>query len=322
MSTCGLPTVDLAGLVAHIRAHPGLVAKRDLADVARIVGGDGDDAALIDIVEQWAGVLAAEAIVPELVRAAPRVAGIAGVVTVLNDIAATGGRAMAILDTVTGPRATVAAALEGLTQAAGLYGVPVMGGHTTVGDTVGLSTFAVGWSARPLRAAHLRPGDQIVHVTCLDGELVTNPDGADFFSHLRGSRRERAAHDLDLIPSLADVGAAWACRDISMPGLAGSLIQFLESAGGLGAELDVDAIRIPDGVPLEDWIVAFPSYGFLVAGDVGRIVGEAEARGLSAARVAEVDGTGVVTVRSGDERLELWDLRADPLTGLAAAPPS
>ncbi len=98
---------DLTDLARRVSTHPGLLAKRDLAHVAATVGGDGDDAALINIVDQYAGVLAAEAIRPELIAADPRVAGIAGVVTVLNDLAATGAHPMAILDTVVGSDAVV-----------------------------------------------------------------------------------------------------------------------------------------------------------------------------------------------------------------------
>lgn len=290
--------------------------------MAATVGGDGDDAALIDIVDQYAGVLAAEAIRPELIAADPRMAGIAGVVTVLNDVAATGARPMALLDTVVGSDTAVRSMLEGIAAAAALYGVPVVGGHTTVRDgTPGLSTFAVGWTGRPLRAANARTGDPVCLAACLDGELVRGPGGATFFSHLRGARRPRVASDLALLAEAAETGEAWSARDVSMPGIAGSLLQFLESAGGLGCAVDVDAIPVPTGVALETWITAFPSYAFVVCGRPDALARRFEAAGLVCRQVGVLDDSGTLRLRSGDDEAEVWDLRSEPLAELGAEEP-
>ena len=98
--------------------------------VADTVGGDGDDAARVDDL-----ILAAEAIAPSFIARSPRVAGIAGVVATLNDIAASGGEPIAILDTVVGSESSDAELLAGIKAAAQLYEVPVVGGHTTVDET-------------------------------------------------------------------------------------------------------------------------------------------------------------------------------------------
>jgi uncharacterized protein len=308
---------NLNDLAQRVRTHPGLLAKQDLRHVAATVGGDGDDAALINIVDQYAGVLAAEAIRPELVAADPRVAGIAGVVTVLNDIAATGGRPMAILDTVVGTDEVVRDVLDGIKLAADLYRVPVVGGHTTVREgEPGLSTFAVGWSGRPLRAANARPGDAVCLAVSLEGEMVQGPDGALFFSHLRSDRRARAADDLALLADVAETGEAWAARDVSMPGIAGSLLQFLESAGGWGCALDVDAIPVPPDVSLEEWLVCFPSYAFLLCGQPGPLLERFAAVGLLCQQVGELDDSGVLRLRDAIDEVTVWDLNTTPLAAL------
>ena len=310
---------DLTELARRVREHPGLLAKRDLRHVAATIGGDGDDAAVINIVDQYAGALAAEAIRPELIAADPRVAGIAGVVTVLNDIAATGARPMALLDTVVGSDEVVRGVLEGIRLAADLYRVPVMGGHTTVREgSPGLSTFAVGWTGRPLRAANARPGDPVCLVACLEGELVAGPDGTAFFSHLRGPRRASAAADLALLAEAAETGEAWAARDVSMPGIAGSLLQLLESAGAIGCALDVDALPVPPGVALGDWMTAFPSYAFLLCGDPRALEQRFGSTGLACRQVGVLDDSRALRLRSGSTEVTVWDLRDEPLAGLRA----
>jgi selenophosphate synthetase-related protein len=307
---------DITQLVRIVRTHPGLLAKHALRHVAETVGGDGDDAAVLPAIPSNL-VSAAEAILPALVRSDPRVAGIAGVVTVLNDIAATGGRPRALLNTVVGPDQVVREALEGIAAAAHLYGVPVVGGHTTVttGDTA-LSTFAVGEAVRPLRASNARPGDHVMLLTCLDGEMVHGPDGSVFFSHLRGPRRASAAHDLAILAEIAEAGEAWAARDVSMPGLIGSLIQFAESAGRLGVTVDIGAVPAPAGGAFEEWIAAFPSFGFLVVGEPDALARRATDTGLTCAVIGRFDDSGRIVLRSGAQTELAWDLTRDALAAL------
>jgi selenophosphate synthetase-related protein len=137
-----------------------------------------------------------------------------------------------------------------------------------------------------------------------------------FFSHLRGPRRERARDDLDLVAAAAEAGEAWAARDVSMPGVAGSLLQLCESAGGLGAVLDLDALPVPPGLSLERWLLSFPSYGFLLVGDPAALVARFAGAGLACAPIATLDGGGALRLRAGGDEEPVWDLAAEPLTGL------
>lgn len=309
--------MNLPALAQAVRDHPGLRGKRDLAAVARVLGGDGDDAAIVPDGDGHL-VMAAEAVWPSFVAAQPRAAGVAGVVTVLNDLAATGARPIALLDClVAGSRRLAEEVLDGLRTGAGLYGVPVLGGHATIDQSAGagLSTFAVGRAARPLAARNARPGDAVSLVACLEGEMLVGAGGS-FFSHLRGPRRERAADDLALLADAADAGDAWAARDVSMPGVAGSLLQLCESAGGLGCALQLEALPMPAGLALERWLLTFPSYGFLLVGDPAALTRRFGGAGLTCARVGTLDATGTLRLTAGGREEPVWDLGAESLTGL------
>jgi selenophosphate synthetase-related protein len=309
--------MNLPALARAVREHPGLRGKRELAAVAVSLGGDGDDAALLPDGDAHLA-LAAEAVHPPFVAAQPRAAGVAGVVTVLNDLAATGARPVALLDClVAGSRRVAEQLLEGLRIGAGLYRVPVLGGHATVEDgaTPSLSTFAVGRARAPLAARNARPGDAVMLVACLEGEMMVGA-GSSVFSHLRGPRRERAADDLALLADAAESGEAWAGRDVSMPGVAGSLLQLCESAGGLGCALDVDALPVPPGLSLERWLLTFPSFGFLLVGDPAPLRSRFGAAGLTVARLGTLDAGAVVRLRARGEEEPVWDLAHEPLTGL------
>jgi len=309
--------MNLSALAASVRAHPGLRDKRHLAAVAGTLGGDGDDAAVVPEGE-GSLVMAAEAIRPAFVAAQPRAAGIAGVVTVLNDLAATGARPIALLDClVAGSGELAREILEGLRIGAALYGVPVVGGHATIEGSAApaLSTFAVGRARAPLAARNARAGDPVSLAVCLEGEMVRGPEGS-FFSHLRGPRRDRAAADLALLAEAAEAGEAWAARDVSMPGVAGSLLQFCESAGGLGCALDLGALPVPPGAPLQDWLLCFPSYAFLLAGDPAALAARFGAAGLTLARLGTLDDSGTLRLRAGGREEPVWDLSWEDLTGL------
>lgn len=309
--------MNLSALAQSVRDHPGLRGKRDLAAVASILGGDGDDAAVIPDGDGHL-VMAAEAIWPPFVAAQPRAAGVAGVVTVVNDLAATGARPIALLDClVAGSREIAGEILAGLRIGADLYGVPVVGGHATIEDAVspGLSTFGVGRAIAPLAARNARAGDAVMLAVCLEGETVQGAEGS-FFSHLRGPRRDRAGADLALLADAAEAGEAWAARDVSMPGVAGSLVQLCESAGGLGCAIDLDRLPVPPGVALGDWILTFPSYAFLLVGHPGALAARFGAAGLTCSRLGTLDGTGAVRLRAAGEEQQLWDLSREDLTGL------
>jgi selenophosphate synthetase-related protein len=313
--------MNLSALAQSVRGHPGLRGKRDLRAVASILGGDGDDAAVIADGDGHL-VMAAEAIWPPFVAAQPRAAGVAGVVTVLNDLAATGARPIALLDClVAGSTEVAREILVGLRTGADLYGVPVVGGHATVeaSAVAGLSTFGVGRARAPLAARNARAGDPVSLAVCLEGEMVRGAQGA-FFSHLRGPRRERAASDLALLAEAAEAGEAWAARDISMPGVAGSLLQLCESAGGLGCALDLHTLPVPAASSLDEWILAFPSYGFLLVGDPETLGARFGAAGLTLSPLGTLDDSGVLRLRAGDREEPVWDLSRDDLTGLR--PPS
>ena len=108
--------------------------------------------------------LCGEAIAPALLAADPFAAGAAAVATNVADVRAMGGRPLALVDTLVSPdRAHAERVLDGLAWAAERLGVPVVGGHLTLGAPRG----AVGLLHRarvttPLRASAARPGDVLL----------------------------------------------------------------------------------------------------------------------------------------------------------------
>jgi selenophosphate synthetase-related protein len=311
---------ELERLAEIVRAAPGLEAKRELSLVAETLAGVsaglGDDAAAVPDGEGYL-LFAAEAIWPPLVATRPFAAGVAAVNANVADLRAMGGRALGIVPTVLArDRAQAEEMLRGLADGAGLLGVSVLGGHLSTGHEPALSAFAWGRARALLSSSAARAGDRVLLASCLEGGYMGE---LPFFSSLRAGRSpERLAGDGEPLVEIAEGGLCACARDISMPGILGSLLQLLE-ASGAGATVDVEGIPRPAGVALERWLVTFPSYGFLLCAAPERADAVCEAfrrRELSCAPIGEIDAGRRLLIAAGDERALVWDLAGEPLTGL------
>jgi len=324
VSSTATDPADLPVLAALVRVTPGLRAKHDLDLLDRLAGGrevreafDGDDAAAIP---QGDGFLlvCAEAISPALLEGDPFAAGAAAVATNVADIRAMGGRPLALVDTlVTSDRAHAERVLDGLAWAADLLGVPVVGGHLTIADgAAALSAACTGTARALLRAPDARPGDALLAAFCLDGRWRNAP-GIPIFTSLRDRPPERLRDDGEALVEVAEAGLCRAARDVSMPGVAGSLLQMLELTAGCGATLDLDRLPRPAGIALADWLVTFPSFGFLLAAPPEHVEAATAAftrRGLACAPCGAFDDSRVLRLAAGGATAEVWDLAAEPVT--------
>jgi AIR synthase-related protein len=321
----------LPELTATLRAAVGVQHKRDVQPSARIFsdarGGPwgagavrlGDDTAAIPDGEGYL-LLAAEGMWPELVATEPRFAGYCAVMVNVSDVYAMGGRPLALVDALFASGAADAEPLlRGMADAAARFGVPVVGGHTNLHSPYpALAAAVLGRARRLLTSFDARPGDVLVAAIDLRGQM--HGRHAFWNASLEGPA-ERLRADYAVLPTLAEAGLAHAAKDISMGGLVGTALMLLE-ASGVGATLDLAAVPRPDGVPWERWLLAFPSYGFLLAvppDNVARVRDAFAARDIAAAAVGRVDDGRRLTLALGAERAELWDLAAVPLTGFDAA---
>jgi uncharacterized protein len=307
---------DLDALAARLRGFDGLRGKHALGLVRGLPGLDGgDDAALIPHGDGFL-VLCAEAISPEFLCADPFAAGAAALVTNVSDVRAMGGRPLALVDTLVSPDEEHASrVLDGLAWASRLFAVPVVGGHLTIGHPPALSAACTGTARRPLRAANARPGDVLLAAFCLDGRYRGD---APVFTSLRDRAPEQVRDDGEALVEVAEAGLCHAARDISMPGVVGSLLQLIELAG-CGATLDLERLPRPDGVPLERWLETFPSFGFVLAAPADRAGAACEAftrRGLACAACGSFDPPRRLRLVCGGAEATVWDLAAEPLTGL------
>jgi AIR synthase-related protein len=316
----------LADLAATLRTGRGIAAKRDIAEAAGRLGISG--ASVVPVGDDCAAIpdgdgfllLAIEGFISAFVARDPWFAGWCGVMVNVSDIAAMGGRPLAVVDAVWAHGVDGAEPLlAGLRAASGVFGVPVVGGHTNLtSDSQQLSVAILGRARRLLTSFDARPGDRLVTAIDLRGryrepfanwEAVTNaPPG-----RLRG--------DLELLPALAEAGLAVAAKDISQGGLIGTLLMLAECSG-VGAVVDVTAIPRPAGVPADRWLQTFPSFGFILAvppPDVADVLARFAGRGIACAEIGAFTAERRVAIADGGERDTIWDFAREKLTGCGPA---
>ncbi len=318
----------LESLVAQLTARVELEMKRDIQVAARVFGGtvksawfpsrepvlNGDDtAALAD--DQGYTLFAAEGMRPELIAADPWFAGFCSVMVNLSDVAAMGGRPWAVVDTLFMGSGENERVLEGMRAASELFGVPVVGGHTARINGPTLLSVAVLGRARRLISSHAaRSGQTLLVAIDLRGSF--RGSGGAFNAATTASAKQLRAN-LAVLPELAESGLVSAGKDISMAGVCGSLAMLLETSG-VGAVLDLGDLPAPGEVDPLRWLMAFPSFGFVLAvdpGAVAQVSARFDAVGVACAAVGQVNDSRKLELRYAEETQLYLDLRAQALTG-------
>jgi AIR synthase-related protein len=314
----------ISALAEKLRRSGGIAAKSDIAMVAQSLGlsGDGmipvgDDCAAIPDGDGYL-LFAIEGFMNEFVAGDPWFAGWCGAMVNISDIAAMGGRPIAIVNAIwANGEADAAPVLKGLKEASQAFGVAIVGGHTNVRTDRGqLSVAILGRAKSLLTSFDAQPGDSLIAAIDLRGryrEPFSNWDAATDAppARLRG--------DLELLPTIAEAGLSQAAKDISQGGIVGTAAMLAECSG-VAIDIDLNAIPKPDGVALERWLLTFPSFGYLLAVKPDRVaetIARFTGRGIAAASIGAVKRGDRLTVSDGSASETIWDFARRPLIGAA-----
>jgi AIR synthase-related protein len=313
-------SLAISTLAERLRRSSGIMAKNDIAAVADSLGLSsdgvipvGDDCAAIPDGDGYL-LFAIEGFMNEFVARDPWFAGWCGAMVNISDIAAMGGRPIAIVNAIWADGETHAApVLTGLKDAAKTFGVPIVGGHTNIRTDRGqLSVAILGRAKRLLTSFDARPGDHLIAAIDLRGryrEPFSNWEAAT------DAPSTRLRGDIELLPAIAEAGLSRAAKDISQGGIVGTAAMLAECSE-VAITIELDAIPKPDGVTLERWLLTFPSFGYLlsvrpehVAETVARFTG----RGIAAASIGSVARGSRLLINDGATSETIWDFAERPL---------
>ena len=322
--------IDLKSLVNKLRDYPGLKRKEPIAEVFRqlVLEGTpgpqlpnyGDDAAVIPHGDGYL-LMACDGIMTGLLINEPYAAGKASVMVTVNDIYSMGGRPLAMVNVlasgVEGQRAEVVA---GIAKGCRKLGVPMVGGHLhpdAPADQPALSVAILGEAKAVLRSHLAQPGDDLLLAVDLRGQPGCR--SVKSWDANSGKTPQELRERLESMPLIAEQGLAQAAKDVSNAGLLGTAAIMMENSG-VGAEIDINALPRPQGLALEDWLLSFMSYGFVLAvapENSAQVLGLFNERGLAAAVIGRVTAEPVVRLRCQDASEVLFDFSREIITGIS-----
>ncbi len=315
-------SLDISAIVQQLRISRVFDGKRSIRKVSLHFSNEqnsirnGDDAAAIPDGDGYL-LLAAEGIVPDLVKSNPYLAGRCAVLTNVNDIYGMGGRPTALVNVIgAGEDETAEAICRGISDNAARYLVPEVGGHIlrlgSGGST--LAAAILGRARQLITSFDAHPGDQLIMVSRSKGRWLP---AYGFWNSTLEEDDANLVANLDLIPQAGEMGLVRAGKDVSMAGMAGTAVMLAE-ASGVGMRLDLERISPPDGVDLVPWLLAYFSYGFLLSVHPAKLDDLRDLfvkHQLPAATIGSVLPGSEVLLVSGDRQAVLWDWRAEPFTG-------
>jgi len=311
----------LADLVSELQENVRILDKQSIQVASQYFSHPssillGDDCAAIPDGDGYL-LLAAEGISPTLVETNPWFAGWCSILVNVSDIYAMGGQPLAVVDTLWSESEKNAQSLwEGMIAASKALNVPIVGGHTNCHSPYeALGVAILGRAKTLISSFRAKPNDVLLLVSDLQGK--PHPQFSYCWDAATEANPTVLQQKLNLLPELAENGFCDAGKDVSMGGIVGTTLMLLETSG-CGAILDLDAIPYPPTLTLKQWLLSFPSYGFLLSlrpRRVSEVKSCFETKGLTSAVVGKITANQALRLKLGIESCIFWDLAQHPLTG-------
>lgn len=274
----------------------------------------GDDCSAIATHDGYQ-LFAMEGMLPDFVRLDPKAAGWSSVMANVSDIAAMGGRPIAVVNAFWHNNDVDSdILLSNIKRACRAWGVTFAGGHSSIQPSYSphLAVGILGHANKLLSCYHVKPGQRLFMLSDLTGSWHGD---MPYWGCVVGKTEKEIQAQWDIPAQLAEKGLAVAAKDISGGGVLGTLLMMLELTG-CGADIDLSAIPKPKGDLLR-WLRAFQSYGFLLAVEpeqVSDILGYFQKSHLTCCPMGTVTQGGQVNLQYKGSKKLFWDLTDDDLT--------
>lgn len=248
-------------------------------------------------------------------EADPYWAGYCSVLVNIHDIAAMGGRAIAMVDVFSisdeGIRGQV---LQGMHEASAQFRVPIVGGHLhpdTPYSVIDVAILGIASRDGVIYSSTARTGDAIIAAIDLSGRV--HPSCALNWDSVTMKPGELVRGQVGVLEQLGKDHLVSAGKDISNPGIIGTLGMLLE-VSGKGGTVDLDSIPRPHleshGLTFEQWLRCYPGMGFILTADqdhVAEIAQRFSRVGMTAGVIGTVDRTRELRVTYEDEGTTVFD---------------
>jgi putative methanogenesis marker protein 2 len=311
-----------AKIADAIRDYEGVRRKHTIGEMVRairidapdIIASFGEDAAVIDHGDE-ALLLAADGIWSRLMEADPYWAGYCAVLVNIHDIAAMGGKPLAMVDvfSISDPRIQDQV-ISGMHDASLQFGVPIVGGHLhpdTPYSVIDVAILGIAKKDEVIYSHTAQAGDAVIMAVDLEGRV--HPSCALNWDSVTMKSPSVVRDQVKVMESLGRDHLVTAGKDISNPGMIGTLGMLLE-VSGKGALIELDLIPTPDlkknFMTYEQWVRCYPGMGFVLTApeeNIPEICRRFSQTGMTAGRIGRVDDSRNLRVAYAGEDSCVFD---------------
>lgn len=320
--------MEFAELVNSLQNFEGVLRKESienitdkLKDVYNISGETlldfGDDASAIDIGNETLILLAADGIWGKLMDADPYWAGYCSILVNVNDIAAMGGKPIAMVNILSINDEKIANdLLNGIKDGCKKFNVPMVGGHfhpDTDYNALDVAIVGIAKKDEIITSFGANVGDKVVIAIDLDGRQ--HPKFALNWDTTYLKDKKIVQDQIVAMGKIAEKGLATGGKDISNPGTLGTLEMLLESSN-VGAIVDLEEIPRNTNVSWEEWLKSYPGAGFVLTAkeeNIDELIKLFEEVSITSSVVGEVIDEKRLYLTYKNEKMILFDQNKNPV---------
>jgi hypothetical protein len=284
-------------------------------DAPHVVASFGEDAAVIEHHGE-ALLFAADGIWSRLMEADPYWAGYCSVLVNIHDIAAMGGRPIAMVDVFSIPKESsiLEQVVKGMHDASSQFGVPIVGGHLHPDAPYSVIDVSILGCARldsVIYSHTAQAGDRVLAAIDLTGRV--HPSCMLNWDSVTMKSADAVRAQIALLEQIGREHLVTAGKDISNPGLIGTLGMLLE-VSGKGAVIDLVLIPKPDlaanNMTFEQWVRMYPGMGFVLTAkeaNVPELIRLFGSVGMVAKAIGTVDTTQELRICYQGDETQVFD---------------
>ena len=320
--------MDFKNLVKTIQNFEGVSRKSSIDNVISLlteaynVSGDvvidiGDDASAIDIGNNQVLLLAADGIWGQIMNVNPYWAGYCAVLVNVNDIAAMGGKPLAMVNIMSINNEEIYEdLLNGIRDGCLKFGVPMVGGHLHPdgdSDSLGVAIAGIAKKDKLITSFNAEVGDKIIVAIDLDGKPH------EMFKLNWDTTYEKDAKlvqdQITAVQYLAENDYIKSGKDISNPGIIGTLEMLLETSKK-GAVVNLEDIPKNENMEWENWLQSYPGSGFVFTASENcceYIKNYLKDFSIEANVVGEVTDSNSLYLTYKNEKIEVFNQESNPV---------
>ncbi|MEE0924280.1 MAG: methanogenesis marker 2 protein, partial [Methanobrevibacter sp.] len=274
-------------------------------------------ASAIDIGDNQVVLLAADGIWGDLMNVDPYWAGYCAVLVNVNDIAAMGGKPIAMVNIMAVDNDEIYdEILSGIVDGCRKFNVPMVGGHLHPDAEYNSLDVAIAGIASKdslITSSGAKVGDKVIVAIDTDGRQYP---GIPLNWDTTYEKDAKLVQDqIKIMQKIAEEHLPSAGKDISNPGTLGTLEMLLE-ASGVGASVELEKIPRNEDVDWDMWLRAYPGAAFVMTApeeNAQAIIDALSPYSFEVAVIGDVIEEKKLYLSSGDEKLVLFDQNSNPV---------